>query len=77
MKRNFLKTPFFLGELGRRYSWQMVGVGGVERAGHRWVGPRVVAAGRAALVPCRPSFWVRGGGLGGRECGAHRGTGSR
>ena len=55
----------------------MRGAGGVGRAGLRWVGPRVGAAGRAALVPCRPRFSVRGGGLGGRKCGAHRGTGSR
>ena len=54
----------------------MCGAVGVGRAGHRWVGPRVGAAGRAALVPCRPRFWVRGGGLGGRECGTHRGAGS-
>ena len=54
----------------------MCGAGGVGRAGLRWVGPRVGAAGRAALVPCRPRFWVRGGGLGGRECGTHRGAGS-
>ena len=53
----------------------MCGAVGVGRAGRRWVGPRVGAAGRAALVPCRPRFWVRGGGLGGRECGTHRGAG--
>ena len=49
----------------------------VWRAGLRWVGSRVGKAGRAALMPCRPRFWVRGGRLGGRECGAHRGAGSR
>ena len=54
----------------------MCGASGVGRAGLRFVGPRVGAAGRAALVPCRPRFWVRGGGLGGRECGTHRGAGS-
>ena len=72
----------FFGELwcqnlGRGGDCQVCGVGGVGRAGRRLVGPRVGAAGRAALVPCRPRFWVRGGGLGGRECGAHRGAGSR
>ena len=55
---------------------RVCGAGGVGRAGRRWVGPRVGAAGRAALVPCRPSFCVRGGGLGGRERGDHRGAGS-
>ena len=53
------------------------GVGGVGRAGLRWVGHRVGAAGRAAIVPCSPSFWVRDGVLSGRERGAYRGTGSR
>ena len=43
--------------------------GRVGRAGHRWVGPRVGAAGRAALVPSHPRFWVLGGGLGVWECG--------
>ena len=57
--------------------WQVSGSGKVGRAGLRWVGPRVGAAERAAIVPCRPSFWVRVGGLGGRERGAHRGAGSR
>ena len=57
--------------------WHVIGLGGVRRAGSRWVCPRVGTAGRAALVPCRPRFWVQGGGLGGRECGAHRGAGSR
>ena len=54
----------------------MCGAGGVGRAGLRWVGPRVGAAGLDALVPCRPRFWVRGGGLGGRECVTLRGAGS-
>ena len=30
--------------------------GGEGRAGLRWVGPRVGAAGLAALVHCRPDF---------------------
>ena len=49
--------------------------GVVGRAVLRWVGPRIGAAWRTALVPCRPRFWVRGSGLGGLECGAHRGAG--
>ena len=59
----------FLGELGcqnmGRWGYcRVCGAGGVGRAGHRRVGPRVGAAGRAALVPCRHRFWVQGGGLG-------------
>ena len=63
---------FFLGELGCRN----VGREGTDmRLWSRWVGLRVGAAGRVAVVPSRSRFWVRGGGLGGRERGAHCGTG--
>ena len=70
----------FFGELGCQNMVRGVTVECVwlvGRAGLRWVEPRVGAAGRAALGPCRPRLWVRGGGLDGRERGAHRGAGSR
>ena len=38
----------------------MSGSGGVGRAGLRWVGPRVGAAGRAAIVPWRHSAMAFG-----------------
>ena len=63
--------------LGGRLAGVWVWSGVVALTGLRWVGPRDVAAGRAAQMPCRTRFWVRGCGLGGRECGSHRGAGSR